>query len=70
MCRRADGREYPARVFGRSPYVLSGLPGGLYSVYLDQPRLGDRRIETAQAHSADFVIEPGQLVRVELRVAD
>jgi len=70
MCRRADGREYPARVFGRGAYVLSGLPGGLYNVYLDQPRLGDRRIDTARAHAADFVIEPGQVVRVELHVAD
>lgn len=70
MCRRADGREYPARVFRRSPYILSGLPGGLYNVYLDQPRLGDRRVETAQAHAVDFVIEPGHVVRFELHVAD
>lgn len=69
-CHRDDGRELPVRVFKRAPYVLSGLPAGSYSIYLDQPRLGERTTPSVQARAVSVAVVPGELVSVELRVPD
>ena len=67
-CMDESGKRLAGMMFGKAPYVLYGLEPGVYTVYLDQPRVGEDSASRSHVSVVVFDILPGQITEVDIFV--